>query len=142
MLTFTHVRGGCNICCIRPPRAATGLLIGLELGWKCIGRGARAFGRCNGVPSLREQKLSPILVILVNYFIKNGANGRTLLVWRALGPPSPPAAAGLKSCSMSKLVQVWANEIAHAVHVVNLVYYSTASITSIKCTTDSSLQRL
>ena len=29
-----------------------------------------------------------------------------------------------------------------AVHVVNLVYHSTASITSIKCTTDSSLQRL
>ena len=70
VLTFTHVRGGFSIRCIRPPRAATSLLIGLELGRKCVGRGARAFGRCNGVPSLREQKLSPLLVILVNYFVK------------------------------------------------------------------------
>ena len=94
---------------------ATGVLIGLELGWKCVGRGARAFRWCNGVPSLCEQKLSPLLVILVNYFVKNGVNGHTLLVWWALRLPSPPAAAGLKSCSMSKLVKVWVDEITHDV---------------------------
>ena len=49
VLTFTHVRGGCSIHCIRLPCVATGVLIGLELGWKCVGRGARAFRWCNGV---------------------------------------------------------------------------------------------
>ena len=46
-----------------------------------------------------------------------------MLVWQELGPPSPPAAAGLKSRSMSKLVKVWADEadkIAHNILFITL----------------------